>query len=104
MPIRPIGDRILVQPLTAATQTAGGLHIPTSAQEKQTRGVVRATGPGRPDKNGNPISTGVKTGDEVLYTKYAGTEIQYDGEDFVILTPNDIIGVLEPESPEESAL
>ena len=94
--MRPIGDRVLVQPLAPPKKTEGGLHIPENAKEKQTRGKVVAVGPGVM-KNGKRVPPDVSEGDTVLYGKYTGNEIQLHNEDFVILNSADIIGVIEDD-------
>lgn len=101
MKMRPIGDRVLVQPLAPPTTTEGGLHIPENAKEKQTRGRVVAVGPGATRKDGKRVPPDVKEGDTVLYGKYTGNEVQLHNEDFVILTSADIIGVIEEDGASE---
>jgi len=87
--IMPLHDRVVIRPLAAEEKTAGGIIIPDTAKEKPQRGIVVATGPGKKDE---PVS--VKTGDTVLYGKYAGTDIQLDGEDLMIMWESDILAVL----------
>jgi len=87
--ITPLHDRVVIRPLAAEEKTAGGIIIPDTAKEKPQRGIVVATGPGKKDE---PVS--VKTGDTVLYGKYAGTDIQLDGEDLMIMRESDILAVL----------
>ena len=85
----PLHDRVVIRPLAAEEKTAGGIIIPDTAQEKPQRGIVVAAGPGKKDE---PVS--VKAGDTVLYGKYAGTDIQLDGEDLMIMRESDILAVL----------
>jgi chaperonin GroES len=92
--IKPLGDRVVVQPKPAEEKTDSGLYIPDSAQEKPKRGTVTAVGPGRVE-NGNKIEMSVETGQEVLYGKYAGTEVTLDGEEYLIMRESDIFGVVE---------
>ena len=92
--IKPIGDRVVVKPEAAEEKTSSGLFIPDTAKEKPQRGKVLFVGPGNVE-NGNRIELTVKSGDAVLYGKYAGTEITLDGEDVLIMRENDILGVIE---------
>jgi len=87
--VTPLHDRVIVRPAKAEEKTAGGIIIPDTAKEKPQRGVVVAAGPGKKDE---PVS--VKAGDAVLYGKYAGTELQLNGEDLLILRESDILAIL----------
>ncbi|MDR2425213.1 MAG: co-chaperone GroES [Prevotellaceae bacterium] len=87
--IKPLADRVVVEPKEADAKTASGLYIPNTAQEKPQRGIVVATGPGKKDE---PME--VKTGDEVLYGKYSGTEISVDGKDYLIMRLSDILAIV----------
>lgn len=87
--IKPIADRVVIQPAPAEEKTASGLYIPDTAKEKPQRGTVVAVGDGKKDE---PIT--VKVGDEVLYGKYAGTEITYDGSEYLIMRESDIYAIL----------
>ncbi len=87
--ITPLHDRVIVKPAAAETKTAGGIIIPDTAKEKPQRGTVIAAGPGKKDE---PVT--VKTGNEVLYGKYAGTEITIDGEDLLIMRESDILAIV----------
>jgi chaperonin GroES len=87
--IKPLHDRVVVQAAEAETKSAGGIIIPDTAKEKPQRGVVIAAGPGKTDE---PMS--VKVGDTVLYGKYAGTEINLEGIDYLIMRESDIIAVV----------
>lgn len=87
--VKPLQDRVLVKPADAETKTAGGIIIPDTAKEKPQRGTVVAAGPGKKDE---PIS--VKAGDTILYGKYSGTEIQIDGQDYLIMRESDIFAIL----------
>lgn len=87
--IKPLHDRVIVKPAAAETKTAGGIIIPDTAKEKPQRGVVMAAGPGKKD---DPVT--VKAGDEVLYGKYAGTEITIDGQDVLIMRESDILAIV----------
>ena len=89
MKMKPINDRVVVQPSAAEEKTKGGIIIPDTAKEKPQRGTVIAVGPGT-DK----VSMSVSEGDTVLYGKYAGTEVAFDGVDYLIMRQDDILVVL----------
>ena len=91
--IKPLGDRVVVKPQEAETQTASGLYIPDTAKEKPQRGTVLAVGPGKTE-NGTHVEMTVAESDTVLYGKYAGTEIQLDGDDVLIMRESDILGIV----------
>lgn len=91
--ITPLSDRVLVQPDTAEEKTSSGIIIPDTAKEKPQRGTVVAVGPGKVE-NGTKIEMSVKSGDKVLYGKYAGTELELDGEEYMIMRESDILGVI----------
>ena len=93
--IKPLEDRILVQPLEAETTTASGLVIPETAKEKPQEGKVLAVGPGRVDDKGVRVPMDIKTGDVVIYSKYGGTEVKYSGEDYLLLNARDVLAVVE---------
>jgi len=92
--IRPLEDRIVVQAVEAETTTASGLVIPDTAKEKPQEGTVLAIGPGR-FEDGQRIPLDVKEGDRVLYSKYGGTEIKYNGEEYLVLSARDVLAVIE---------
>ena len=87
--IRPLADRVVIEPKAAETQTASGLFIPDTAKEKPQQGTVVAAGPGKKDE---PME--VKAGDVVIYGKYAGTEVSVDGKDYLIMKQSDILAIL----------
>ena len=93
--IKPLEDRIVVQAVEAETTTASGLVIPDTAKEKPQEGEVKAIGPGRIDDNGNRVPLDVKVGDKVIYSKYGGTEVRYNGEEYLILSARDVLAVVE---------
>jgi chaperonin GroES len=95
MKLRPLQDRVIVKQSEAETKTASGIVLPDSAKEKPTKGKVIAVGPGKFDEKGKHMELAVRTGDTVFYGKYSGTDIEVDGEKFVILRESDILGVLE---------
>ena len=94
MKIRPLHDRIVVQRLEQETKTASGIVIPDQAAEKPDQGVVKAVGNGKVGDDGKVRPLDVKKGDRVLFGKYAGTEIKIDGEEFLMMREEDILGVL----------
>mgnify|MGYP003573282903 CR=1 FL=1 len=87
--IKPLADRVIIEPAAAEEKTAGGIIIPDTAKEKPQKGTVVAVGPGKKDE---PLT--VKSGDIVLYGKYAGTEITVDNQDYLILRESDIVAIL----------
>lgn len=92
--LTPLEDKIIVKQAEAQTQTASGLYIPDNAKEKPQQGEVLAVGPGRRDDKGERIPMDVKVGDKVLYSKYSGTEVRYEGEDYLIVGARDILAIL----------
>ncbi len=95
MKIRPLHDRIVLKRVQEEAKTAGGLFIPDSAKEKPARGVVIAVGEGKRDKDGKRLALDVKKGDEVLFGKYAGSELKLDGEEHIVLREEEILAVIE---------
>ncbi|PRP95210.1 co-chaperone GroES [Enhygromyxa salina] len=95
MNVRPLNDRVLVKRLEEEVKTAGGIYIPDSAKEKPTRGKVIAVGSGRYDDDGKRKPLDVKAGDEILFGKYAGTEIKIEGDELIIMREDDILAVIE---------
>lgn len=87
--IKPLADRVLIEPAAAEQKTSGGIIIPDTAKEKPQKGIVVAVGPGKKDE---PMT--VKVGDNVLYGKYAGTEISLDGKDYLIMRESDIVAII----------
>ncbi|MDD2318931.1 MAG: co-chaperone GroES [Geobacteraceae bacterium] len=95
MNLRPLQDRIIVKRLEEENMTAGGLYIPDTAKEKPQKGEIVAVGKGKLTEDGKVIPVDLKTGDKVLFGKYAGTEIKIDGVDYLIMREDDILGVIE---------
>ncbi|MFC4335377.1 co-chaperone GroES [Salininema proteolyticum] len=93
--IKPLGDRIVVQPSEAETTTASGIVIPDSAKEKPQEGTVLAVGPGNVDDKGNRIPVDVNVGDVVIYSKYGGTEIKHADEEYLVLSSRDVLAIVE---------
>ncbi len=95
MKLRPLQDRVIVRQSEAEEKTASGIVLPDSAKEKPTKGKVISAGPGKLDDNGKKMALNVGPGETVVYGKYSGSEIEVDGEKFVILREADILGVME---------
>lgn len=92
--IRPLGDRVLVKRAEAESKTAGGILLPESAKDKPKEGSVVAIGEGRTLDNGQRSTFSVKVGDTVLFSSYAGTEVKYGGEEYLIMREEDILGII----------
>ena len=93
--IKPLEDRIVIRQVEAEQTTASGLVIPDTAKEKPQEGEVIAVGPGRVDDNGNRVPLDVSVDDVVIFSKYGGTEVKYDGQEFQILSSRDVLAVVE---------
>jgi len=94
--IKPLADKVIVKPLEAdESKTAGGIIIPDTAKEKPQKGEIVAVGAGRTNDKGETIKMNVKKGDVVLYSKYGGTEIKVDGEEYLIMSESDIYAIFE---------
>ncbi|MCD6292986.1 MAG: co-chaperone GroES [Deltaproteobacteria bacterium] len=94
MNIRPLQDRIIVKRTEEEEKTAGGIIIPDAAKEKPMQGEVVAAGKGKVSEDGKVMPLDVKVGDKILFGKYAGTEVKLDGEDYLIMREDDVLGVL----------
>ncbi len=92
---RPLGGRVLVEPLEQEETTPGGIILPETAKEKPQEGKILAVGPGDRDDEGKRIAMDVKVGDRILFAKYSGTEVKMDGKKLLILRESDILAVLE---------
>ena len=95
MKFRPLHDRVVIKRLDGESRTAGGIIIPDTAKEKPMEGEVVAVGPGKRDERGALVPPGVKPGDRVLFGKWSGTEVKIDGEELLIVTEADVMGVVE---------
>ncbi|MCC6160006.1 MAG: co-chaperone GroES [Deltaproteobacteria bacterium] len=95
MKIRPLQDRVLVKRLTEEEKTKGGIIIPDTVKEKPAEGEIVAVGKGKKKDDGNVAPLDVQVGDRVLFSKYAGTEIKVDGDEFLMMREDDILGVIE---------
>ena len=89
--LQPMGDRLVVKPIQSEEKTKSGIYIPDTAKEKPQEGKVIAVGPGRMTDEGKRITPDVEAGDIVIYTKYGGSEIKIDGEEFIIMRESDIL-------------
>ena len=92
--IQPLGDRVLVKPVEAKETKRGGIIIPDTAKEKPQEGKIVAAGKGKVTEDGKTLPMEVKPGDRILYGKYSGTEVKIDGEDYLIIHQDDILGIL----------
>ncbi len=95
MQIKPLHDRVLVEPLDAEEKTAGGIIIPDTAKEKPMEGKIVAVGNGSRNDEGKVAPLDVQKGDRILYGKWSGTEVKVDGDDYLIMKESDIMGVIE---------
>jgi chaperonin GroES len=93
--LKPLGGRVIVEPIEQEEMTAGGIILPETAKEKPQEGKILAAGPGERDEDGERIPMEVQVGDRVLYAKYSGTEVKMDGKKLLILRESDILAVLE---------
>ena len=94
MKVKPLGDRILVKQLEAKEQTEGGIVIPDTVKEKPQEGEIIAAGEGKKNSDGKLVPLSLKVGDKVLYGKYSGTEVVIDGEDYLIIREDDVLGII----------
>jgi len=94
MTLKPLGNRVVIEPLEQDEITAGGIVLPETAKEKPQKGTILAVGPGDRDDDGKRIALDVKVGDVVLYAKYSGTEIKVDGKKLLILRESDILAIV----------
>jgi len=92
--LKPLGDRVIVQPKAKEEVTKSGIVLPDSATEKPQEGSVLAVGPGRVLDNGKRVEMEVKTGDSVLFAKYAGTEVKLDGEEYLVIRESDLLAIV----------
>jgi chaperonin GroES len=95
MKLKPLGGRVIVEPIEQEEMTAGGIILPETAKEKPQEGKILAAGPGDRDEDGKRIAMDVNVGDRVLYAKYSGTEVNIDGKKMLILRESDILAIVE---------
>ncbi|MHA2279535.1 MAG: co-chaperone GroES [Promethearchaeota archaeon] len=93
--LKPLGDKVVVERVKAESKTPGGIVLPDAAKEKPQRGIVRAVGPGKMMDNGKRCEIQVSVGNEVIFTAYAGTEVQLDRTKFMIMNESDILAILK---------
>jgi chaperonin GroES len=94
MKIKPLSDRVVIEPLEAEDRTSGGIYLPDTAKEKPQMGKIVAAGPGKTADSGELIKLEVKTGDKVLYGKYSGTDVTIEGKDYLIVRESDVLAIL----------
>ncbi len=94
MKFKPLGDRILIKQLEAKDQTKGGIVLPDTAKEKPQEGQIVAVGPGKTSDEGKVIPLSLKVGDKILYGKYSGTEVNIDGDEYLIIREEDVLGII----------
>tara|TARA_B100000003_G_scaffold132989_1_gene119268 strand:+ start:131 stop:421 length:291 start_codon:yes stop_codon:yes gene_type:complete len=92
--IKPLSDRVVVEPAAAEEKSSGGIILPDTAQEKPQQGTVVATGPGKVSDSGTLVGMSVKDGDKILYGKYSGTEVNVAGTDYIIMRESDILAIM----------
>jgi chaperonin GroES len=95
MKLRPLQDRILVQRVEEETKTKGGIIIPDTAKEKPAEGKVKAVGNGKVGDDGKRVALEIKVGDRILFGKYSGTEVKIEGDEYLIMREDDVLGVIE---------
>jgi chaperonin GroES len=95
MKIRPLNNRVLIKRIEELTRTPGGLFLPDTAKEKPIEGEVLAVGEGRVDDNGKLVPMAVKVGDRIVFSKYSGTEIKLEGEEYLLMREDDVLGIVE---------
>ena len=95
MSVKPLEDRVLVRPVDAEEKTASGIYLPESAKEKPMQGTVVAMGPGKMLDNGERVEPSIKNGDTVVYSKYAGTEVEIKNETHLIIRESELLGIIE---------
>ncbi len=93
--LKPLGNRVVIEPIEQEEVTAGGIVLPETAKEKPQQGLIVAAGPGDRDEDGKRIPMDVEVGDKVLFAKYAGTELKLDGKKLLILRETDILGIVK---------
>ena len=92
--LKPLSDRVVVEPAAAEEKSSGGIILPDTAQEKPQQGTVAAVGPGKVNDSGKEVAMSVKKGDKILYGKYSGTEFAFEGTEYLIMRESDILAIL----------
>lgn len=93
--LKPLGDRVVIRVLEQEEKTASGIYLPDTAKEKPSQGEVVAAGPGKVTDDGKRVALDVKAGDKIIFSKYAGTEVKFDGQKYLIVSERDILAVVE---------
>ena len=91
--LKPLGDRVVIRVLEQEEKTASGIFLPDTAKEKPSQGEVIAVGPGKVQDNGSRVALDVKVGDKIIFSKYAGTEVKYEGTEYLIVSERDILAI-----------
>ena len=91
--LKPLGDRVVIRVLEQEEKTASGIFLPDTAKEKPSQGEVVAVGPGKVQDNGQRVALDVKVGDKIIFSKYAGTEVKYEGKEYLIVSERDILAI-----------
>lgn len=91
--LKPLGDRVVIRVLEQEEKTASGIFLPDTAKEKPSQGEVVAVGPGKVQDNGSRVALDVKVGDKIIFSKYAGTEVKYEGAEYLIVSERDILAI-----------
>jgi len=97
IPLKPLGNRVVIEPIEEDEKTAAGIYLPENAKEKPQRGTILAVGPGERDESGKRIPMDVEVGDQVLFAKYAGNEIKLDGKKLLIMRESDLLGTIKTQ-------
>ena len=92
--LKPLGDRVVIRVLEQEEKTVGGIYLPDTAKEKPCEGEIIAAGPGKLQEDGSRVAVDVKAGDKVIFSKYAGTEVKYEGEKYLIVSERDILAIM----------
>lgn len=92
--LKPLGDRVVIRVLEQEEKTVGGIYLPDTAKEKPCEGEIIAAGPGKLQEDGSRVASDVKAGDKVIFSKYAGTEVKYEGEKYLIVSERDILAIM----------
>jgi chaperonin GroES len=92
--LKPLGDRVVIRVLEQEEKTVGGIYLPDTAKEKPCEGEIIAAGPGKLQEDGSRVALDVKAGDKVIFSKYAGTEVKYKGEKYLIVSERDILAIM----------
>ena len=92
--LKPLGDRVVIRVLEQEEKTVGGIYLPDTAKEKPCEGEIIAAGPGKLQEDGSCVALDVKAGDKVIFSKYAGTEVKYEGEKYLIVSERDILAIM----------